>query len=55
MMGGHSDGQDDLYGNSSQDSTLMMREVGALSWLAAGVLLTAMESRDVVTKATDAT
>ncbi|XP_035847203.1 TRAF2 and NCK interacting kinase b isoform X15 [Sander lucioperca] len=26
MMGGHDDGHDDSFGNSSQDSTLMMRE-----------------------------
>ncbi|XP_070842501.1 TRAF2 and NCK interacting kinase b isoform X7 [Chaetodon trifascialis] len=28
MMGGHNDAHDDSYGNSSQDSTLMMREYG---------------------------
>ncbi|XP_078136942.1 TRAF2 and NCK interacting kinase b isoform X6 [Sander vitreus] len=28
MMGGHDDGHDDSFGNSSQDSTLMMREYG---------------------------
>uniref|UniRef100_A0A8C4EUN2 non-specific serine/threonine protein kinase n=1 Tax=Dicentrarchus labrax TaxID=13489 RepID=A0A8C4EUN2_DICLA len=28
MMGGHNDTHDDSYGNSSQDSTLMMREYG---------------------------
>ncbi|XP_075905229.1 TRAF2 and NCK interacting kinase b isoform X13 [Nelusetta ayraudi] len=28
MMGSHSDGHDDSYGNSSRDSTLMMREYG---------------------------
>ncbi|TKS87342.1 TRAF2 and NCK-interacting protein kinase [Collichthys lucidus] len=28
VMGGHSDGHNDSYGNSSQDSTLMMREYG---------------------------
>uniref|UniRef100_UPI0037E98585 TRAF2 and NCK interacting kinase b isoform X1 n=1 Tax=Semicossyphus pulcher TaxID=241346 RepID=UPI0037E98585 len=28
MMGGHNDGHDDSYGNSSQDGTLMMREYG---------------------------
>lgn len=33
MMGSHSDGQGDAYGNSSQDSTLMMREVSAVTWL----------------------
>lgn len=27
MMGSHNDTHDDSYGNSSQDSTLMMREV----------------------------
>ncbi|XP_059183164.1 TRAF2 and NCK interacting kinase b isoform X2 [Centropristis striata] len=27
-LGGHNDGHDDSYGNSSQDSTLMMREYG---------------------------
>ncbi|XP_036935902.1 TRAF2 and NCK interacting kinase b isoform X9 [Acanthopagrus latus] len=28
VMGGHNDAHDDSYGNSSQDSTLMMREYG---------------------------
>ncbi|XP_073344031.1 TRAF2 and NCK interacting kinase b isoform X7 [Pagrus major] len=28
MMGGHNDSHEDSYGNSSQDSTLMMREYG---------------------------
>ncbi|XP_054479018.1 TRAF2 and NCK interacting kinase b isoform X4 [Anoplopoma fimbria] len=28
MMGGHNDGHDNMYGNSSQDGTLMMREYG---------------------------
>ncbi|XP_028424892.1 TRAF2 and NCK interacting kinase b isoform X3 [Perca flavescens] len=28
MMGGHDDGHEDSFGNSSQDSTLMMREYG---------------------------
>ncbi|KAM3592969.1 uncharacterized protein V6R79_002898 [Siganus canaliculatus] len=28
VMGGHNDGHDESYGNSSQDSTLMMREYG---------------------------
>lgn len=41
-MGSHSDGQDDSYGNSSQDSTLMMREVSAVTWLAAVVHFTAV-------------
>lgn len=33
MMGGHNDAHDDSYGNSSQDSTLMMREVSRPSVL----------------------
>ncbi|XP_078147423.1 TRAF2 and NCK interacting kinase b isoform X7 [Centroberyx gerrardi] len=31
MMGGHNDSHGDLYGNSSQDGTLMMREYGMSS------------------------
>ncbi|KAM6908186.1 traf2 and NCK-interacting protein kinase-like isoform 1-T1 [Lycodopsis pacificus] len=31
MMGGHNDGHDDSYGNSSQDGTLRMREYGMAS------------------------
>lgn len=33
MMGSHSDGHDDSYGNSSRDSTLMMREVSVVTRL----------------------
>lgn len=32
MMGSHNDAHGDSYGNSSQDSTLMMREVSFLTF-----------------------